>query len=141
MTADRAGAITFSDRRDLPREAVLALYRANRWSSADQPEKLLQALAGSHSVITAWNSDVLAGLGNAITDGHLVVYYPHLLVHPDYQGCSVGAGIVAALKARYQGFHQHMLVADAPAIGFYEKCGFTRAGTTQSMWIYAGDDH
>jgi hypothetical protein len=34
-----------------------------------------------------------------------------------------------------------MLVADGESIGFYEKCGFTRAGQTQPMWIYDGEDH
>ena len=92
-------------------------------------------------MITAWDDATLVGLGNAITDGALVVYYPHLLVLPDYQGRGIGLQIVAALKMRYAGFHQHMLVADARSTEFYAKCGFTRAGETQSMWIYAGDDH
>jgi ribosomal protein S18 acetylase RimI-like enzyme len=45
------------------------------------------------------------------------------------------------LKQRYEKMHMHMLVADSEAISFYEKCGFTRAGKTEPMWIYAGDDH
>jgi len=80
-------------------------------------------------------------IGNAISDGFLVVYYPHLLVHPDYQGQGIGSQLVEMLKQRYAGFHMHMLVADSEAIAFYEKCGFTRAGKTESMWIYRGSDH
>ncbi len=34
-----------------------------------------------------------------------------------------------------------MLVADGRAIDFYKKCGFARAGKTEPMWIYAGQDH
>jgi len=45
------------------------------------------------------------------------------------------------LLKRYAGFHQHMLAADGRALGFYRKCGFVRAGKTESMWIYAGHDH
>jgi len=45
------------------------------------------------------------------------------------------------LKKRYEQMHMHILVADREAISFYEKCGFTRAGKTEPMWIYAGDDH
>jgi GNAT superfamily N-acetyltransferase len=30
------------------------------------------------------------GLGNAISDGALVVYYPHMLVLPEYQGRGIG---------------------------------------------------
>ena len=41
----------------------------------------------------------------------------------------------------YGGFHQQMLTADGRAIDFYKKAGFTKAGQTESMWIYAGNDH
>ena len=86
-------------------------------------------------------SDTLVGIGNALSDGYLVVYYPHLLVLPDYQGRGIGKAIMELMKAKYQGFHQHMLVADRNAVGFYERCGFRRAGLTEAMWIYEGSDH
>ncbi len=131
----------FSDRRELPLEGVVALYRANEWSSAGKPELLHKALTNSHSLISAWDGERLIGLGNAISDGWLVVYYPHLLVLPEYQGRGVGSELLRRLKARYEGFHQHMLVADGRAIDFYRQCGFERAGKTEPMWIYAGNDH
>jgi GNAT superfamily N-acetyltransferase len=83
MTSD---TIRYSESRDLPLESALALYRANEWSSAEKPELLHKALLGSHSLVTAWDGARLIGLGNAISDGCLVVYYPHLLVLPEYQG-------------------------------------------------------
>jgi hypothetical protein len=43
--------------------------------------------------------------------------------------------------ARYAGFHQHIVVADGRALDFYRRFGFKRAGKTEPMWIYAGDDH
>jgi len=133
--------VQFSETRDLPLESVLALYRANHWSSAQKPELLLKALGASHSLITAWHSSKLVGLGNAISDGYLVVYYPHLLILPEYQGRGIGTELMRRLMARYEGFHQHMLVADGRAVEFYRKCGFERAGRTEPMWIYAGNDH
>jgi hypothetical protein len=33
-----------------------------------------------------------------------------------------------------------MLVAESSAVAFYERHGFTRAGDTVPMWIYAGGD-
>lgn len=72
---------------------------------------------------------------------YLVVYYPHLLVLPEYQGRGVGTELMRRLMARYRGFHQHMLVADGRALDFYRKCGFERAGETEPMWIYDGHDH
>ena len=135
--------ITFSEQRDIAIEQILQIYEANGWSSAQKPQSLYQALINSHTLVSAWDGEMLVGIGNAISDGFLVVYYPHLLVRPDYQGQGIGRKIVDILKKRYDGMHMHMhmLVADREAIAFYEKCGFTRAGKTEPMWIYDGDDH
>ncbi|MBU6398993.1 MAG: GNAT family N-acetyltransferase [Verrucomicrobia bacterium] len=133
--------IHYREVRDLPRAAVVQLYRANGWSSARKPVKLPRALRHSHTLISAWDGDKLVGLGNTLSDGHLVVYYSHLLVLPEYQGRGIGRRIVRMLKANYRGFHQHVLLADAKSVAFWERCGFKRAGKTQPMWIYAGHDH
>ena len=137
----KSNGIHYSDTRELALESIVALYRANGWSAAQKPELLHKALLSSHSLLTAWDGMRLVGLGNAISDGCLVVYYPHLLVLPEYQGRGIGTELMRRLMARYEGFHQHMLVADGRALDFYRKCGFERAGKTESMWIYAGDDH
>lgn len=133
--------INISAQRDIPRQKILDLYQANQWSAANRPEELYNALMNAHALITAWDADRLVGLGNAISDGHLVVYYPHLLVHPDYQGQGIGQMIVKKLQEKYAHFHMQMLVADGRAIDFYQKMGFKRAGQTQSMWIYQGNEH
>jgi GNAT superfamily N-acetyltransferase len=142
---DNAEAVTMNisvrEDKQLDQEQILALYKMNQWSAADKPEQLMHALSNSHTLVTAWDGARLVGLGNAISDGHLVVYYPHLLVHPEYQGKGIGKMIIERLKTRYEGFHQQVLVADGKAVSFYEKCGFERAGETVSMWIYAGNDH
>lgn len=87
------------------------------------------------------DNDKLVGVGNAISDGHLVVYYPHLLVHPDYQGKGIGQMIMDKMQEKYGNFHMQMLTADGKAIDFYQKIGFTRAGKTEPMWIYKGEEH
>ena len=120
---------------------VLDLYRANKWSSADKPEQLMAALTNSHSLVIARVDKRLVGLGNAISDGHLVVYYPHMLVHPEFHRRGIGKEMMRAMQSKYAGLHQQMLVADGQAIEFYRSLGFTLAGRTQSMWIYGGSDH
>ena len=134
-------AIEYKESRELALDNVLALYRANEWSSAGKPELLLKALLASHSLVTAWDGTTLVGLGNAISDGCLVVYYPHLLVLPDYQRRGIGIRLMQMLMARYEGFHQQVILAEGRASEFYRKCGFERAGKTEPMWIYAGHDH
>ena len=133
--------LTLSTHRNIPIEPIIELYQANEWSSAEKPDLLYAALTHSHSLITAWEGERLVGLGNAISDGHLVVYYPHLLVHPEYQGKGIGKQIVQKLQETYQDFHMQMLTADGKAINFYQKMGFERAGNTEPMWIYQGGEH
>jgi GNAT superfamily N-acetyltransferase len=133
--------ITFSETRDIEAAQVIVLYKVNRWSSVRKPQLLYQALINSHYLVSAWDGKRLVGIGNAISDGHLVVYYPHLLVDPDYQGQGIGTELVKMLTEKYAGFHMQMLVADNEAISFYEKCGFVKAGNTQAMWIYEGNEH
>lgn len=120
---------------------VIALYVANGWSAADKPAELMSALGNSHSLATARIDGRLVGLANAISDGHLVVYFPHMLVHPDRHRQGIGRLLMEAMLARYGAFHQLVLTADGDAVQFYEAMGFTRAGRTVPMWIYAGADH
>ncbi|EOR94607.1 Histone acetyltransferase [Arcticibacter svalbardensis MN12-7] len=68
----------------------IEIYKSNKWSSAEKPELLYKTLLNSHSFVRAWHNYKLVELGNAISDGHLVVYYPHLIVHPDFQGKGIG---------------------------------------------------
>ena len=126
---------------DVQKDEVMDLYRANGWSAAEKPDKLLPALRNSHSLITARLEGRLIGIGNAISDSFLVVYYPHLLVHPEYQGKGIGRKMMEAMQKIYGDFHQQMLTADGKAIDFYRALGFQRAGKTVPMWMYAGSEH
>jgi len=134
-------SIEIKEIREIDIEQILSLYRANKWSSAEKKEQLYRALLDSHSLVSAWDGKKLVGLANAISDGHLVVYYPHMLVLPEYQGRGIGKQMMDVLLKKYNNFHQQMLTADGRAIEFYEKCGFERAGKTEAMWIYHGNEH
>ena len=132
--------IELRETQDLPREQVLELYHANRWSSADKPDALMNHLRKSHTVVTAWQAERLIGLGNTLSDGELVAYYSHMLVHPDFHGQGVGTLIARRLLKRYEGFHQQVLLAVGPSVRFYEKLGFRPAGETRSMWIFPDEE-
>ena len=134
-------AIRYSDVDKPSRDDVLRLYRSVAWSSADKPDALHNGLLGSHALVTAWDGPALVGLANAISDGHLVVYFPHMVVHPDYQGRGIGTALMTMMTARYRGFHQQALIADGRAIDFYKKLGFVRAGSTEPLWIFGGHEH
>ena len=131
--------ISLEDR--IETDEVVELYRLNGWSSAEKPEKLIPALKNSDALVTARISAKLVGIGNAISDGSLVVYYPHMLVHPDFTGKGIGRAMMETLQHKYVTFHQQMLTADLDAIGFYQSLGFEQAGKTVPMWVYAGNEH
>ena len=133
--------IEISEKRQIDSNKILNLYRKNKWPSADKPNELLNAIENSHAIISVWDSETLVGLGNSISDGYLVVYYPHLLILPEYQGKGIGKMIMDRFQEKYAGFHQQIVVADDKAIEFYRKCGFEKAGSCLPMWIYKGHDH
>ena len=76
-------SIEYRRTRDIPLASLLSLYRANAWSAADKPELLGRAIANSEFVVSAWDSDELVGLGNALSDGHLVVYSTGVVDHEE----------------------------------------------------------
>lgn len=132
--------VEYRDEVDLPREQVVNLYSQCGWSSAEKPDALLFALSNSQTVISAWHQNSLVGLGNAISDRALVVYYPHLLVLPSYQNMGIGREIMQRLQSRYLDFHQQILLAIDSAAPFYEKLGFNHSQGVKPMWIYYGSD-
>ena len=133
--------IRYEYKKEISKEKVIALYKSVEWSSAEKPDLLLKALMNSDTLVTASDGERLVGLGNAISDGYLVVYYPHLVVHPEYQSKGIGMEIMKLIQNRYHGFHQQSIIADGKAVGFYKKCGFVETGNCQSLWIYKGNDH
>lgn len=133
--------INISTNDSVKEDEVLLLYRLNKWSAAEKPKELMAALRNSHALVTARISGALVGIGNAISDGHLVVYYPHLLVHPEYQGNGIGRKMMEAMSSIYGQLHMQMLTADGESVNFYNAIGFERAGKTVPMWIYGGDEH
>lgn len=127
--------------KNINESEVISLYKANAWSSAEIPEKLIPALLNSDSLVTARVDNKLVGIANAISDGHLVVYYPHMLVHPEFHAKGIGRKIMELMQSKYKTFHQQMLTADGKSIEFYKSLGFKRAGKTEPMWIYSGNEH
>ncbi|WP_459919150.1 GNAT family N-acetyltransferase, partial [Desulfocicer niacini] len=89
---------------DIEKDEVIAIYKANKWSSAEKPEMLIPALRNSDSIVTARISGKLVGIGNALSDGYLVVYYPHMLVHPEHHGKGIGRAMMECLQQKYVSF-------------------------------------
>ena len=46
--------IEIKETKEVNKEKIIELYRANKWSSAEKPDLLYKALMNSDSLITAW---------------------------------------------------------------------------------------
>ena len=66
------------------------LFLSVKWDSAKYPAKLRMAIKNSDAVCSAWDGVKLVGLMNSLSDGVLNVYFPYLLIRPEYQGTGIG---------------------------------------------------
>lgn len=125
--------VIYSQNKDMPFEQVLRLYARHDPGYLERPELLYSALTHSHRLTSAWCNGRMIGIGNAVSDGYLFVYYPHLLVDPAYRGQGLGHEIVRRLMAHYSGCRQQVVVADPGVVPFYQRCGFSPAGSAHVL--------
>ncbi|WP_187170485.1 GNAT family N-acetyltransferase [Salidesulfovibrio onnuriiensis] len=127
--------ITYSEDRKKGHEQIAALFTELGWTSGAQGERLHKGLEHSHSLITAWDGERLAGMACAISDGYMVMYVPFVAVHPDYQGRGIGTEIMNRLVDRYREVARKVLVALDGKEDFYERFGFVKSGDRVPMYL------
>lgn len=127
--------IIYDDTKAFDPAIVGELYSAQGWKSGNFPEAIAKGMAGSHSVISAWDGDKLVGLAAVLSDGHLVAYLSYLLVHPDYQGQGIGDGLMERVVERYKGCLRKVLITFDEKVGFYERYGFKGNKTRTPMYL------
>jgi GNAT superfamily N-acetyltransferase len=87
------------------------------------------------AVYAAWDGELLVGLVCAMDDGSMTAYVHYLLVRPAYHGRGIGKALVQKVKDRYADYLRIVVVAYDDELGFYERCGFTRATGASPMFI------
>ncbi len=107
-------------------EDLVSLYQSLNWGHYRYPELLMTAYENSDYVVSAYTEGgELVGIGRAITDKAFTVYFPDILVHPEWQGKGIGSTIMKMMLEKFNGYHNQILVAeDERAKAFYKKCGF-----------------
>ncbi|WP_043440834.1 GNAT family N-acetyltransferase [Arthrobacter sp. L77] len=114
-------------------DRALALYDAVGWTAYTRdPDRLARSLAGSHSVVTAWDDDGgLVGLARTVSDGESICYIQDLLVHPASRRRGVARALLEEIQGRYA--HCTFLALTTDAAGtedaershpFYRALGF-----------------
>jgi len=126
---------TISEEKHVPGHQLTALFNALDWSSGKYPERLVAAVAGSHTVRALWLGDRLIGLVTAISDGAMCAYFPYVAIHPDYQGRGLGRRLLRSALEPYRGFHHVTLISYADKEGFYLRNGFS-AGAGKAALFY-----
>ncbi len=127
--------VTYSDSKAIDMAKLQDLFLSVEWDSGNHPEKLVQAIAASHSVFTAWNEQLLVGLINGLCDGHMAAYVHYLLVRPEYQAQGVGKRLIQHVTEAYVEVPHKVLVAYDTEVGFYERCGFDRPEKKSPMFM------
>ncbi len=128
--------IRYTEERSFTAKQLEELFLSVGWESGRHPERLLKALNTCETVITAWDSDRLVGLINAIDDGGMTAYVHYLLVHPEYQGQHIGKTLTEMTKVKYRDYLYFFLVAEhKPLVNYYKKLGFTAMGDRTIMAI------
>ncbi len=116
--------IKYEKNKTLDTVELQKLFLSVEWDSGNYPDKLAQAIAGAHSVFTAWDDDKLVGLINVLSDGHMAAYVHYLLVRPEYQSKGIGKALISQVFESYAHVPTKVLIAYEPEAGFYENCGF-----------------
>ena len=107
------------------KEQLVNLYNSVGWGHSDYPNMLIRAIENSSFLICAYAETELIALGRAISDGVFTVYFPDLLVKPEWQNKGLGSKIMNTLLNHFKDFHNKVLIAeDETARAFYLKHGF-----------------
>ena len=127
--------ITYSETHDFTSADLESLFLSVEWSSGHYPDKLVQAMRGFQTVISAWDSDKLVGMVCAMDDTIMTAYVHYLLVRPEYQDKGIGRELVSKVKEKYKDYLRIVVVADDKEIQFSEHCGFVKSEDASPMFI------
>jgi predicted N-acetyltransferase YhbS len=126
-------AIKYRTNYPVSAEAVAQLFRQSGIRRpVDDLDRIQQMVNHANLTITAWDGDVMVGIGRALTDFSFCCYLSDLAVDKDYQRQGIGKTIVAKTQ-EILGDDVMLLILSAPeAMSYYPRIGFEKA---DNAWI------
>lgn len=116
--------IVYKEIKEIDQKKLQELFLSVSWAAANYPEKLQKAVKESHTVLSAWDGDNLAGLMTALADGAINVYFHYHLVDPEYQGMGIGKKLAAMMLDKYKDYLRKILIVNENQVSYYEESGF-----------------
>lgn len=120
-------SIRYSINSTPKREAVLKLYRDAGWTNYTRnPEKLMQAIGASHTLLTAHADEELVGLLRTVGDGTTICYIQDIIVHTTHRRHGIGRELLQRALELHADVRQVVLLTDdtETSRAFYRACGF-----------------
>lgn len=116
--------IIYKEEKIIEKQRLQELFLSVSWAAANYPDRLQKAIEGSHTVLSAWDGDNLAGLMTALADGAINVYFHYHLVDPEYQGMGIGKKLAAMMLEKYKDYLRKILIVNENQVAYYEQSGF-----------------
>ena len=127
--------IKYYNKHNFTESELKDLFLSVEWSSGKYPEKLVISMKNFKTVYSAYDNDKLVGLICVMDDGIMNAYIHYLLVNPKYQKYGIGKELVEKVKVKYKDYLRIAVIGYGKALGFYEKCGFTKSNESYPMFI------
>ena len=126
-------AIEYRTNYPVSAEAVAQLFRQSGIRRpVDDLDRIQQMIDHANLTITAWDGELMVGIGRSLTDFSFCCYLSDLAVDKDYQRQGIGKAIVAKTQ-EILGDDVMLLLLSAPeAMSYYPRIGFEKS---DNAWI------
>lgn len=127
--------VIYKTDKNISVEQIKELFFSVDWRVGNKPDKIVEALKNSETLITAWDKCRLVGLVNAFSDVTMVVYVHYVLTHHDYQKQGIGKQMINHFLKNYKEYKHIVLISNNNKTGFFKKCGFHICAEATAMEI------
>jgi N-acetylglutamate synthase-like GNAT family acetyltransferase len=117
-------------------QQISDLFQVVNWGYRPCDEIENSFKQSSHFIIVK-NDDNIIGFGRTVDDGKYYALIVDVVIHPDFQGQSIGTTVVTELKDQLEGYEFVTLTAAPGKDGFYQKIGWKKQ---KSSYIWPKDE-